>query len=260
MSTAQILNYEVIGSGEPVLLIHGLFGDLDNLKSLGRDLSADHQVILIDVRNHGDSFHSDSMSYADMADDVAATLDALAIPAVHIVGHSMGGKLAMEFALSYPERVLSLIGADIAPVAYDPRHRHILDALTSVPIDRITSRQEADKHLAQYIDEVGVRQFLLKNLRRGDSGFYWRMNLAALNQCYPVITGSISDGHYDGPVLLIKGGNSNYLTAEHTAAVTARFSQVDVKIIEGAGHWLHAEKPHIFNRLARQFIENHSRT
>src|SRR5690606_35363492 len=161
MSTAQILNYEVIGSGEPVLLIHGLFGDLDNLKSLGRDLSVDHQVILIDVRNHGDSFHSDSMRYIDMADDVAATLDALAIPAVHIVGHSMGGKLAMEFALSYPDRVLSLIGADIAPVAYDPRPHHIPYALISVPINPFTSRQEADSHFAQCTCEVGVRFFLL---------------------------------------------------------------------------------------------------
>lgn len=260
MSTAQILNYEVMGSGEPVVLLHGLFGDLDNLKGLGRDLSTDYQVILMDLRNHGESFHHTSMSFAEMAADVAATLDSLQFAETHLVGHSMGGKVAMEYALTYPERVRSLIPADIAPVAYDPRHRHILDALQSLPIEQITSRQQADQHLAQTIHEVGVRQFLLKNLRRDDTHFYWRLNLAALVECYPQITGGIREGQFAGPVRFIKGGNSDYLTSAHTAAVTARFSDVDIKIINGTGHWLHAEKPQVFNRLARQFIENHSRT
>lgn len=260
MSTAQILNYDVIGQGQPVVLLHGLFGDLDNLKGLGRDLSEDFQVILVDARNHGDSFHSDHMNYADMASDLAATLDALDIDKAHIIGHSMGGKIAMEFALAYPQRALSVIAADIAPVAYDPKHRHILDALQQLELSTVTNRSEADQQLAKFIESKGVRQFLLKNLRRDDDGYQWRINLDTLSQCYEEISGAVREGHYDGPVLFIKGGDSNYLLSEHEAAIRQRFSQVDVKIIDGTGHWLHAEKPRIFNRLARAFVENHSRT
>ncbi|GAB3293762.1 alpha/beta fold hydrolase [Pseudidiomarina andamanensis] len=260
MSTAQILNYEVIGSGEPVVLLHGLFGDLDNLKGLGRDLSEDYQVILVDARNHGDSFHSDHMNYADMANDLAATLDELDIDSAHIIGHSMGGKIAMEFALAYPDRARSVIAADISPVAYDPKHRHILEALKALDLSQVNSRTDADKQLAQHIDTKGVRQFLLKNLRRDDNGYHWRINLETLDSCYEEISGAVRGGRYDGPILFIKGGDSNYLMNDHADEIKARFSQVEVKIIEGTGHWLHAEKPRIFNRLARAFIENHSRT
>lgn len=260
MSTAQILNYEVFGTGEPVVLLHGLFGDLDNLKGLGRDLSADYQIILVDARNHGDSFHSEHMNYADMAHDLAATLDDIGIDAAHIIGHSMGGKIAMEFALTYPERALSVIAADIAPVAYDPKHRHILDALQQLDLSTVSTRTDADKQLAKFIETKGVRQFLLKNLRRDDNGYSWRLNLKTLSQCYEEISGSVRPGTYNGPVLFIKGGDSNYLQSEHEGAIRERFSNVDVKIIEGTGHWLHAEKPRVFNRLARAFVENHSRT
>lgn len=260
MSTAQILNYEVLGSGEPVVLLHGLFGDLDNLKTLGRDLSDHYQVILIDARNHGDSFHSDHMNYADMADDLARTLDHLNIEAAHIVGHSMGGKLAMEFALSYPDRAQSIIAADISPVAYDPKHRHILDALKAIDLRKVGNRADADKQLAQHIETRGVRQFLLKNLRRDDNGYQWRINLETLDSCYAEISGAVREGHYDGPILFIKGGDSNYLMNEHADAIKRRFSDIEIKIIEGTGHWLHAEKPRIFNRLARAFLDNHSRT
>jgi len=260
MSTAQILNYEVISTGQPVVLLHGLFGDLDNLKGLGRDLSEDFQVILVDAPNHGDSFHSEHMNYNDMAANLSATLDALNISKAHIVGHSMGGKIAMTFALVYPQRTLSVIAADIAPVAYDPKHRHILDALQQLDLSVVSNRSEADQQLAKYIDNKGVRQFLLKNLRRDGDGYNWRLNLDTLSQCYEEISGAVPSGHYDGPVLFIKGGDSNYLLSEHEPAIRERFSQVDVKIIDGTGHWLHAEKPRIFNRLARAFIENHSRT
>ncbi|RWU11557.1 alpha/beta fold hydrolase [Pseudidiomarina gelatinasegens] len=260
MSTAQILNYEVLGSGEPVVLLHGLFGDLDNLKGLGRDLSADFQVILVDARNHGDSFHSDHMNYADMAADLAATLDALNIESAHIVGHSMGGKIAMEFALTYPKRARSVIAADISPVAYDPKHRHILDALKAIDLSTVSNRADADKQLAQHIDTRGVRQFLLKNLSREDGHYTWRINLDTLNSCYEEISGAVRQGSYDGPILFIKGGDSDYLATAHTDEIKGRFNNVEVKIIEGTGHWLHAEKPRIFNRLARAFIENHSRT
>lgn len=261
MSKAQLLNYETAGSGEPVLLIHGLFGDLDNLKGLGRDLQQDFQIIMIDVRNHGDSFHSDTMNYADMADDVARVLDHLELNQVHIVGHSMGGKLAMEFALANPDRVISLIVADIAPVAYDTRHRNILDALEALDLSKVSSRKDADQLLAKHIDGHNVRQFLLKNLeRREDNSYEWRLNLPVIDGCYGELSDAVREGTYDGPVLFIKGGDSDYLTQEYEEAIRARFSNVDLKVIEGAGHWLHAEKPRIFNRTARSFLEQHSRT
>ncbi len=257
----NIVNHEIMGDkGPAVLLIHGLFGDLDNLKRLGRDLEEDHKVIVMDCRNHGDSFHSDRMNYAAMAADVEALLDHLGIDTVSIVGHSMGGKLAMEFALTHPNRVQALIVADVAPAAYDARHRHILDALENIDLSQVQTRQDADKLLAKAIDERGVRQFLLKNLKREDEQYQWRLNLPVIDSCYEEISGGVREGSYDGPVLFIKGGDSNYLTEEHRDAVSSRFSDVDIKIIEGTGHWLHAEKPRIFNRLARSFLEQHSRT
>ncbi|MFC0445074.1 alpha/beta fold hydrolase [Pseudidiomarina halophila] len=257
----NLVNYEIMGKkGPAVLLIHGLFGDLDNLKRLARDLESDHRVILMDCRNHGDSFHSTTMTYAAMAEDVKRLLDKLEIKSVSLVGHSMGGKLAMEFTLTYPDYVQSLIVADVAPVAYDARHRHILDALEALDLSSINNRKDADAELAKNIDERGVRQFLLKNLQPEDDGYHWRLNLPVIDRCYEEISAGVREGHYDGPVLFIKGGDSNYLTEEHRDAVTSRFSDVEIKIIEGTGHWLHAEKPRIFNRLARGFLEQHSRT
>lgn len=257
----NIVNYEIMGDkGPAVLLIHGLFGDLDNLKRLGRDLEDDFKVIVMDCRNHGDSFHSDQMSYAAMAKDVEALLDHLNLAKVSIVGHSMGGKLAMEFALAHADRVQALVIADVAPVAYDARHRHILDALENIDLSQVQSRQDADKQLAQAIDERGVRQFLLKNLQRENDAYQWRLNLPVIDSCYEDISGSVREGNYDGPVLFVKGGDSNYLTEAHRDAVSSRFNDVDIKIIEGTGHWLHAEKPRIFNRLVRSFLEQHSRT
>ncbi|RUO72649.1 alpha/beta hydrolase [Pseudidiomarina sediminum] len=262
--TAQqtnLVNYEEMSNqGPAVLLIHGLFGDLDNLKGLARDLVDDYRVIVMDCRNHGDSFHSDSMSYAAMANDVIQLLDHLKLNEVHLVGHSMGGKLAMEVALTAPKRVTSLVVADVAPVAYDARHHHILDALQELDLSTVKQRKDADQQLAKAIDTAGVRQFLLKNLKRVDDSYVWRLNLNVLDRCYPEIAGAVREGHYPGPVLFIKGGDSDYLTRDHQSAVTARFSQTDIKIIEGTGHWLHAEKPRIFNRLVKTFLEQHSRT
>ncbi|WP_417656754.1 alpha/beta fold hydrolase [Pseudidiomarina aestuarii] len=259
MTATTLLNYERFGSGAPVVLIHGLFGDLDNLKRLGRELESNFELIAIDVRNHGDSFHSDTMSYEAMADDLATLLDDLNIDRTHIVGHSMGGKVAMEFALRHPQRVISLVAADVAPVAYDPKHRHILDALEQLDLTQVENRKDADKLLQKAIDTHGVRQFLLKNLKHADHGYEWRLNLPALDDNYAAISGAVCEGQFDGPILFIKGGDSDYLKPEHESAIRDRFTQVDVKIIEGTSHWLHAEKPRIFNRLVREFLEQQSR-
>lgn len=254
------LNYEIQGSGSSVVLLHGLFGDLDNLKGLGRELQQNYQVIYVDLRNHGDSPHSDSMDFAVMAADLQQLLSRLKRDAVHLVGHSLGGKVAMEFALRYPQQALSVVAADIAPVAYEAKHHHILDALSALDLGAIHSRKQADQALAKHIDTLGVRQFLLKNLRLDDGTFCWRLNLLALQHHYPTLAGAVSSGSYAGPILFIKGGDSDYLLAEHEAAIRQRFSHVELKVIEGTGHWLHAEKPQIFNRLVMAFLAQHSRT
>lgn len=248
------LNYEIQGNGQSVVLLHGLFGDLDNLKGLGRELQQNYQVIYVDLRNHGDSPHTEAMNFALMAADIHRLLQQLQTGPVHIVGHSLGGKVAMEFALRYPEQALSVVAADIAPVAYDPKHHHILDALSALDLATITTRKQADQALAEAIDTLGVRQFLLKNLRLDHGSASWRLNLSALQHNYPSLSGAVSEGSYAGPILFIKGGDSDYLLNQHEAAIRQRFSNVELKIIEGTGHWLHAEKPQIFNRLVAAFL------
>ncbi|EKE86850.1 alpha/beta fold hydrolase [Idiomarina xiamenensis] len=254
------LNYQLEGEFNqtkkpPIMLIHGLFGDLDNLKGISRELQ-DYPRILIDTRNHGDSFHSAEMDYPSMAADAFKVLQHLNLEQVIVIGHSMGGKIAMEMTMQQPQRILKAVFADVAPVAYEARHNHILDCLTGIDLAQVDSRQAAEKQMQAAIPERGVRQFLLKNLRRDKQGYHWRLNLPALQQNYDNIIGAVSEGHFDKPVLLIKGGQSDYLTSAHQDAVTARYSDAQVKVVEGAGHWLHAEKPRIVNRLIRQFIES----
>jgi len=259
MST-DTLNYEQRGKGPTVVLIHGLFGDADNLNSLARSLPDDYATLRIDLRNHGDSFHAETMAYAEMAADVIALLDQLKIKKAFFVGHSMGGKVAMQIALDHPDRVLAAIFADIAPVAYDARHTEILEALESVDLSQVSNRGDADKQLADRINSRGVRQFLLKNLRRQDDAYEWRLNLPAIHANYETITGFKADGCFAGPVLFIKGSESDYLLPEHQDAVAKRFPNAQIKVIDGAGHWLHAEKPRIFNRLVERFLVANTRS
>ncbi|MDP5135428.1 alpha/beta fold hydrolase [Rheinheimera baltica] len=239
----------------PIVLIHGLFGSYENLGVIERSLSEHYHVINVDVRNHGRSGHSNQMSYPLMATDLAQTLDALEIPQAVLLGHSMGGKLAMAFALKYPERVTKLILADIAPVSYPPRHASIFEGLMAVDLNKLTSRAEADKLLTTHINEPGVRQFLLKSLIKDDNAFHWRFNLTALKQNYSaLIDGPQTDGQYDGPTLFIKGGESDYIQAEHRPIIAKLFPNAQAKIIQGTGHWLHAEKPAAFTRLVQAFL------
>jgi esterase len=242
-------------SKEPVVLIHGLFGSYENLGVIERSLSEQYQVINVDVRNHGRSGHSADMNYQLMAEDLAQTLDSLNVKKAAILGHSMGGKLAMAYAVTYPERVTRLILADIAPVGYPPRHNSIFTGLNSVDLTQIENRTDADKQLAQHVKESGVRQFLLKSLIKEDDTFQWRFNLSALYDNYSALIGNpIDSGSYHGPVLFIKGGDSDYILPEHKATITKVFPAAQAKIIQGTGHWLHAEKPAAFTKLVKDFL------
>lgn len=257
------LNYRITGEGDPLIVLHGLFGSLDNLGGIARRLEDGWQIHALDLRNHGNSPHTDEMTYPAMADDVVAYMDARDIEKASILGHSMGGKVAMQVALAYPERVSSVIAADIAPVGYEPRHDSILEGMNSLDLTGVTTRREADKQLAAHVEIPGVRQFLLKNLERipeaeqtdDQHRFRWRLNLPAIDACYANIAAA-PQGHgpYDGPVLLIKGGDSPYIQRQHQDTIRSLFPAVELRIIEGTGHWLHAEKPDTFAALCRRFL------
>lgn len=258
-SQPQTLNYSTQGQGEDVILIHGLFGDLDNLKGLGQTLEEHYRVTRIDVPNHGQSPHWDHMDYPSLSQAVITLMDELGIEKAHLVGHSMGGKIVLATALGHPERVRSVVAADIAPVAYQPRHQKVFDALTSLPLDGSVDRKAALSHvLGKGVDE-GTAQFLLKSLRRADEGFYWRMNLSGLISAYDAIIGwPFEDKHFDGATLFIRGEDSDYVSADHRDAILSQFPKVQLKSIGGAGHWLHAQKPAIFNRLVKNFLDSQS--
>ncbi|HEY4650604.1 MAG TPA: alpha/beta fold hydrolase [Pontibacter sp.] len=251
------LHYREIGHGQPLLILHGLFGTSDNWQTLARRLSENYHVILVDLRNHGRSPHSDQHDYDVMAADVLQLVDALQIPTPAIMGHSMGGKVAMNYALKYPTRLTKLIVVDIAPKAYPPHHDEIIDALQSVDLSTVTSRNEVDAQLAKTIKEEDVRLFLMKNLyRKEDNTFGWRMNLDALERNYDKIAAAItSDIPFKKHTLFIKGGRSRYIKPEDIySCIEHLFTLVEVETVPGAGHWVHAEAPDKVYELVTTFL------
>lgn len=251
----MILHTEITGQGQAIVLIHGLFGSYENLGVIARALAGQWQVVNLDMRNHGRSDWHDSMSYALMAEDVKDTLDHQGLDQVILLGHSMGGKIAMEFALRYPDRVNKLILADISPVQNRPRHLEILSALDGIDLNNLQSRQQADQQLTLSITETGVRQFLLKSLYKEDDHFRWRFNIKALIANYPqLLEAPPSKGPYTGPVLFIKGAESDYLLPEHQSLIQQLFPHSKAKVIMGTGHWLHAEKPVAFAKIVTDFL------
>ena len=251
------LNYKQYSSeGEPLLVLHGLFGSYSNWGWQCRQLASDFAVYGLDLRNHGGSPHSDEMDYPSMAGDVLEFMDDHGIARCHILGHSMGGKTAMQVALSAPERVERLVVADIAPVAYEGQHDSILAGLKAIDTAGIGSRNEADAILAEYEPDELVRQFLLTNLvKQADGAFGWRINLAVLTSHYDRLREGLMAGRFDGPVLFVKGALSNYITEQHREAIVQRFPQARIKVILHTGHWLHAEKPQTFYRIVHGFLK-----
>ncbi|MCV6615282.1 MAG: alpha/beta fold hydrolase [Cellvibrionaceae bacterium] len=253
------LNSELSGRGEQwLVLLHGLFGSIDNLGAIARPLGEHFKILSIDLPNHGRSpwVGPEAMSLAAMAAAVAETAVAQGIERAHWLGHSLGGKVAMELALSRPELVDKLIVADIAPVSYPRRHDAIFAGLGSLDLDSIKSRKQAGQQLQASIQIPAVRQFLLKNLYRGDDGrYHWRPNLKVLEQSYPeFIAAPRAGAQFDGPVLFLKGDESDYILAEYRPQVVSRFPNAALKVIQGTGHWLHAEKPAVFTRLCEKFL------
>ncbi|MCB1668381.1 MAG: alpha/beta fold hydrolase [Porticoccaceae bacterium] len=257
----QPLESQPVREPQVVVLLHGLFGSLTNLASLGRALSENYRVILADLRNHGDSPHSDDMSYPLMAQDIEQLLNSLNIQRAHFVGHSMGGKVAMQVALNHANRVNKLVVADIAPVTYRATtNLGALEGLCALQHADIHTRKDADNLLAAHISEPGIRAFLLKNLIRNDKGqFQLKLNMSSIAANYAKTLNlapepSPQGQPFIGPTLFIKGSDSAYIQEKHRETINRLFPNAQLKIIQGTGHWLHAEKPEIFNRLVQQFL------
>ena len=252
------LNFRQYSSeGEPLLILHGLFGSLGNWSGQSRQFAKDFAVYGLDLRNHGSSPHSDSMNYASMAEDIIEFMDDHDLQRCHLLGHSMGGKTAMQVALSAPERVHRLVVADIAPVQYSGQHDSILDGLQAIDLDTVRTRNEADQVLAGFEPDELIRQFLLTNLMKkpDGEGFYWRINLPVLQANYDRLREKPpSNGVFSGPTLFVKGDLSNYIQEKHRDAILERFPEASIKVIMHTGHWLHAEKPQTFYRIVHGFL------
>lgn len=240
--------------GKPLLVIHGLFGSLQNWSWHCKKLAEDFAVYGLDLRNHGASPHDSLMNYQVMATDVLEFMDDRQLDNAHILGHSMGGKTAMQLALTAPGRVDGLVIADVAPVQYGGErgeHDEIFEGLCALNLDTLTSRNEADAQLARWVEDDVVRQFLLSNLvRKSEGGFAWRINLPVLRENYARLREAPqAQAAYPGDVLFIRGELSDYILPEHKDALLRLFPRAKVKTIAGTGHWLHAEKPETFYRL-----------
>lgn len=249
------LNYRKVGEGKPLVILHGLFGSADNWFSIARELDKEFTMYLVDQRNHGDSPHDDEWNYEVMVEDLKELLDEEGLEKAYLMGHSMGGKTVMNFALNYPERVEKLIVADIAPRYYPVHHESILEGLNSLDLKAINSRKEADDALANYISEPGIRQFLLKSLGRDADGFAWKINLPVITKNIENVGEALPEGEsFDGPTLFLAGANSNYVQQKDLPEMLEFFPNYELEFVQNAGHWLHAEQPHAVVEEIRKFL------
>jgi esterase len=252
------LNYKIYGnSGHPVIILHGLLGMLDNWQAQSKKYAeAGFKVYALDQRNHGKSPHSDTFNYEAMANDVRDFMKEHHLSSAHVLGHSMGGKTAIQFALTFCELVDKLIVVDVAPRRYASAHDEILDAMCSLKLRELHTRQQANDAIAKRIPEFHLRQFILKNLTRTEDGeLKWKVNLSIIKKHYPEIADDITaDGVFDKPTLFIKGGRSKYITDDDKPRIKKLFPRSAILTIKDAGHWVHSEKPEEFGNSVLKFL------
>lgn len=245
-------------AGAPLVILHGLLGSGGNWHTLSSSVfSARRTVHALDLRNHGRSPHDEAFDYPVMAGDVVDFLDDAGIRTANLLGHSMGGKVAMRLALDHPERVERLLVADMAPRAYTPRHDALIDALRTVDLAAVSSRQDVDERLKQPIPSYPVRQFLMKNLAldRETKRYYWQVNLPVIDAHYDRLNEAVgSERPYTGPTLFIRGSRSDYVRDGDLPLIRELFPSAQVVTLD-AGHWLHAEAPDAFARAVEEFLE-----
>jgi esterase len=239
------LNYKTYGQGDPVIILHGLFGMLDNWQTIARKLAEQYSVYAVDLRNHGRSPHSDVFDYCSMAADVVQFMESHGFYSGHVMGHSMGGKVAMQMAMEYPDQVEKLVVVDIAPKLYAPGHIVIFNALGSVDFATVSRRSDVETILMEQIQNISIVRFLMKNLLRNPDGSYqWKMNLDVIRSQYHNVNATVISGEpFDGAALFLRGGMSPYVSIEDLPEIERLFPNAVLETIPGAGHWVHAEKP-----------------
>lgn len=251
------LNYKKYGEqGPAIVILHGIFGMLDNWHNVARKLSETHTVYTLDARNHGQSPHTETMGFESMGNDVIEFADEHGLNEFILMGHSMGGKTAMWVAQQYPDRISKLIVVDIAPKAYKPGHLPYFTALKSVDWSVLNSRKEVDEALMQYESNMGIRLFLAKNIERKEGGGYEvKSNIPAIESAYEEIIGALQfNSVFSKPCLFILGAESRYLKEEDKPYIESHFTHVEYQLIEGAGHWVHADNPKQFLEVLSRFL------
>jgi len=249
------LFFREYGQGDPIVILHGLFGSSDNWLTQAKLFSEKYRVYTVDLRNHGLSPHDSEFDYKTMVQDLEKFFSDHNLSNATLIGHSMGGKAAMNFALAHPEKIEKLIIVDIAPRFYDLEHYIIADGLAAIPIETIKSRNEADEILSEYVSDMGTRQFLLKNLqRRTEGGFTWKINLPVIKDKLKNVGEDLQyEGTFDKPVLFIRGSNSSYVLDADMKRIKEIFPAAKLETMD-TGHWVQAEKPAEFVALVLDWL------
>lgn len=249
------LHYQRVGEGYPLILLHGLFGSGDNWGVIAKHFCQQYQVISVDLRNHGRSPHHASQTYEDMAVDLIELCDSLNLDKIYLLGHSLGGKVAMQFASQFPNRIDKLIVVDMAMRAYPDTHTHLIDAMLSVDISSMQTRSAVDLALSSSIEDKMVRQFLLMNLVKSGERLAWRLNLTALKNNYATLQQAVrTSAKYDKPSLFVRGQWSDYVSDDDVEQIKTRFTKAQFASLPTA-HWVHAEQPQAFIEVVAQFLK-----
>ncbi|PHS24820.1 MAG: alpha/beta hydrolase [Methylophaga sp.] len=251
------LHYQITGTGQALVIVHGLFGSSDNWRGIAKQLADYAQVITVDLRNHGRSAHSTQQTYPLMVDDLVGLFDELDIDTANIIGHSIGGKVAMAFAAAYPERLNKLAVVDISPREYagDSSHIAIFEALLAVDLSLYSKRSEVNEALSELLPDKAVRQFLLMNISQQNGHLIWRINLQALYSNYVHFGAAVGEQtKVDNSTCFIRGGRSRYIQADDEVLIAKQFPRSEIFTIEQAGHWVHAEAPQPFLRKVMAFF------
>ncbi len=258
------LNYSLLNEGSehtPIFILHGLLGSLKNWGAIARKLSDKYTVVSVDLRNHGRSPHTKTMSYPEMAEDIIQLVDSLGYQSINILGHSMGGKVAMSCALEYPNRIKTLCVADISPVTYQPKFDDIISALKALPLVQVDNRANADQLLSETIEQPQLRQFFLQNLIKENDHYNWRISLDVIEKAMPVISGFpdyAENRTFNKGAIFLRGANSDYIVPEHHSTIRKRFPQAKIQTLTHSGHWLHAEQPDLFYQSLTEFLDENA--